>query len=239
MLNNLQRFATEVHSGEEFEKAIGTASGITGTVSKKICILFVNYNSSGYLGQPVINDCYVFASKLKTIYGYECFFICNSTKNTASRILKTIVSQQDKDVVFYYSGHGTSVHDPHGDESDGRDEAFCFRDGIMIDDEFCDIVNRYMKCQKLICITDACYSGTIYDVERIAPELKQRMICISSCSDHQTSKQLDKNGVFTMQFWQCFDVSSGAFDLYKINKRLDWFDQHIVTYPRDLKRIDF
>lgn len=228
MLNNLKRFATEIHSERDIRSN-----------SKKLCLLFVNYNSSGYLGQPVINDCQVFASKLKTIYGYDCFFICNSGKNLAARIIKTIVAFADKDIVYYYSGHGTSVADVHGDEADGRDEAFCFSDGIMLDDEFCNIVNANMQCKQLICITDACYSGTIYDVERIKDDLRKRMVCISSCSDHQTSKQLDKNGVFTMQFWQCFDATTGNFDLYKINKRLDWFDQHIVTYPKDLKRIEF
>ena len=205
----------------------------------KICILFVNYNSRGFLGKPVINDCALFAEHLKTHYGYKCWYICNAKRSVAASVMKTFMSKKDAHLVIFYAGHGASIHDSNGDEKDGRDECFCFSDGYLVDDEFCNIINNNLQAKQLICITDACHSGTIYDIERIKPELKAKMTCLSSCADSQTSKQLEKNGMFSLQFWQCFDKNSKILDFDKINKRLDWFDQKVIMYPPNNYKIDF
>ena len=205
---------------------------------KKVCILFVNYNSGGFLGQPVINDCGEFAKNLIG-FGYKCFFICNSKVSTATEILKKVLSMKDKRIVFFYSGHGTIVYDSNGDEADGRDEAFCFSDRYFVDDEFCRLINEYLKCEKFICISDACHSGTIYDIEHVDKDKQDKITCISSCADNQTSKQLEKNGIFTLNFWRCYNKSTKRLDLSKINNSLDWFNQTVIMYPKNNKFIDF
>lgn len=49
-------------------------------------------------------------------------------------------------ICFEISSHGTNVPDRDGDESDKKDEAVCFYDGIVIDDEINNIIstNKYL-----------------------------------------------------------------------------------------------
>lgn len=230
MKSNLLKFAKEIATPDDI---------VVNDNDKRICILFVNFNSGGYLGQPVINDCEEFAQNLKETFGYKCFFICNSKRANAKEIIKKLISMENKKIAFYYSGHGTRVRDTNGDERDGMDEAFCFNDGVLIDDDFCKLINEHLRCKHFICITDACHSGTIYDIDNIRTEKRGKMTCISSCSDNQTAKQLLKNGIFTLNFWKCYDKNSKRLDVKKMNKRLDWFDQMIVMYPSDNDIIDF
>lgn len=226
---------------QKYAKEINNENNITKDdikTNNKLAILFVNYNANGYLGQPVINDCADVAKHLID-FGYKCFYICNTTSTTAKNVIKRLISQSNKRIVFYYSGHGAQVRDLDGDEDDGYDEAFCFRGGYLIDDDFCNIVNENLKCDKFICISDACHSGTIYDVERVKEDLRNRMICLSACKDYQTSKQLEKNGIFTLQFWNCYDKQTKLLNVSKLNQRLDWFNQELVIYPSNTTLIDF
>lgn len=72
----------------------------------------------------------------------------------------------DSSIVFYFSGHGTSVADQDGDESDGQDEAFVTNDlQLFTDDEF----HRSFCCVlpencTLWVVSDNCRSGTICDL---------------------------------------------------------------------------
>lgn len=230
MVKELHNVAIRIESGKD---------ALFAPIDHKICLLFVNYNSHGYLGYPVINDCKLFAENIRKNYGYKCWYVCNATRRHAAKLMKEFVSRENAKVVMFYAGHGAGIRDSNGDEKDGRDECFCFSDGYLVDDEFCDIINNNMKAKQLICITDACHSGTIYDIERIKPEIKSKMTCLSSCSDSQTSKQLEKNGMFSLQFWQCFNTRTKILDFEKINKRLDWFDQKVTMYPPNNYKIDF
>ena len=146
---------------------------------------------------------------------------------------------KNKTIVFFYSGHGSTINYMDSDENDGRDESFVFKDRFFIDDEFCNLINKYLDCEKLICITDACHSGTIYDAEKVDKDKQNKITCVSSCLDFQTSKQLDKNGVFTMNFWKCFNKQTKQLDVKEINKRLDLFNQRIVMFPNNSQTIDF
>lgn len=74
-------------------------------------------------------------------------------------------------VVFYFSGHGTQVHDFNGDEEDGMDEALCpvnifdaspvQADQYITDDELGELLGEVRsKAAKLTAIIDSCHSGT-------------------------------------------------------------------------------
>ncbi|MCX7012470.1 MAG: caspase family protein [Candidatus Sumerlaeota bacterium] len=74
-------------------------------------------------------------------------------------------SKEGDTVLFYYSGHGTSVPDVNGDEEDGMDEAICPIDCIedfhkvILDDELGAIITKLDKRQ-VVFIFDSCHSGT-------------------------------------------------------------------------------
>merc|ERR1712217_467546 len=70
---------------------------------------------------------------------------------------------------FHYSGHGGSIADDDGDESDGKDECLFpvdFKEaGILRDDEVSQIlVQNVPDGVKLVAVCDCCHSGTIMDL---------------------------------------------------------------------------
>ena len=231
MKTNLLKYASEIFRASDLMNAIDD--------KKNLCVMFANYDCNGFLGQPVLNDCEEFAKRLTQLYNYKCVFICNTDRSTAKSLISQMVALKNKKVVFFYSGHGTRVKDKNEDEADGMDEAFCFRGSFLIDDDFCQLVNNYMACKHFICISDACHSGTIYDVDRLKPELRDKVTYLSSCKDHQTSKQLLKNGIFTYNFWNNFNTKTKEIDTITMNKRLNFFDQHMVIFPANRTKIDF
>ena len=231
MKTNLLKYASEIFQSSDLKNVIDP--------KKNLCVMFTNYNCRGYLGQPVLNDCEEFARNLTEHFNYKCVFICNADCKTARNLLIQMLSIPDKKVVFFYSGHGINVKDVNGDEKDGLDEAFCFRDANLVDDEFCRLVNTNLRCKHFICISDACHCGTIYDANKLRPELHDKVTYVSSCEDHQTSKQLAKNGVFTYNFWNCFDTKTKELNIKLINRRLSFFDQHMIIFPEYRKTVDF
>lgn len=73
-------------------------------------------------------------------------------------------------LVFYFSGHGLRQLDVDNDELDGFDETLCPVDfktkGLILDNDINTmIVKPLIKGVTLHAIIDACYSGTILDLE--------------------------------------------------------------------------
>jgi hypothetical protein len=71
---------------------------------------------------------------------------------------------------FSFSGHGTQVPDPTGDEADGMNEAILPCDhevaGYIIDDELnTALVNPLPPGAKLHAVLDACHAGSMLDLE--------------------------------------------------------------------------
>lgn len=92
--------------------------------------------------------------------------------------------------VFAFSGHGTWVADKNGDEADGRDEAICFDDAAVRDDELCALIRASLApgCS-LTCFFDSCHSGTVIDLSSLSESDKERMdiYCLSGCADKKYS----------------------------------------------------
>jgi hypothetical protein len=65
-------------------------------------------------------------------------------------------------VNILFSWHGTQRPDHGGDEDDGRDEGFCFYDGIMWDDEIADLLGMFARHITVMMIVDACHSGSMH-----------------------------------------------------------------------------
>jgi hypothetical protein len=72
-------------------------------------------------------------------------------------------------IAFQYSGHGTTLDDVNGDETEGgnpgQDEALCpidYPDGrFIIDDDIAQVFARIPEGMNVTCFMDCCHSGTI------------------------------------------------------------------------------
>lgn len=136
-------------------------------------------------------------------------------KPTKQHILSEFTNLLKKSVpgdslVFYYSGHGTYSADLNGDDLDGRDEFIVAIDSLSIDSCILDdelktiIYNNLKQGVKLFILMDCCFSGTICDLKYNyidkdnfdnttmnpnSSETLGQVICISGCSDNQTSSE--------------------------------------------------
>jgi hypothetical protein len=135
------------------------------------------------------------------------------------------------ELYFHYSGHGTSIKDNSGDETDGYDEALVPVDynksGLILDDDLHIIFARYNINTKIIMFMDCCHSGSILDLNYICIYTKENnndiikcnvdnkksklsnhnVIMISGCCDSQTSADFynksmkEYGGAMTTSFW--------------------------------------
>jgi hypothetical protein len=60
-----------------------------------------------------------------------------------------------------YSGHGGQVPDVSGEETDKKDETWCFYDGEFIDDELYNELGAFGPGVRVIVLSDSCHSGTV------------------------------------------------------------------------------
>ena len=112
-----------------------------------------------------INDAYAMADIAKK-QGYSNIKILLDKEatgvNVVNEIKKTALELQDGDIFFItYSGHGRSVDDVDGDESDGKDETWCLYDGMLLDDNLYKLWLEFKENVRLILLSDSCHSGTI------------------------------------------------------------------------------
>ena len=169
------------------------------------------------LGEAVVNDAKLFMTNLP---GYSCKMLINpSTKEMLSELV-SLISNPENEVIFGVFSHGQQVRDISGDEADGMDECIVMKDGLLIDDNLTDLINKYRKCKRLTLIADICHSG-IYDFKDFVNH--SNLTIVTSCADRETSKQFVKNGCFTLQFWNCF--RNGTLDVKELKRRLDLFNQ--------------
>lgn len=190
---------------------------------EKIGLLFINpyYGTSYELGKAVENDGELFENELKR-RGYKVRKYLDSSAREFIREVREESERRNGKLVIYYSGHGISIHDRDGDEEDGRDEAFVFRDGYVLDDVAEKLV-RNNKCGEVVLISDCCHSGTIWD-----EGIEGNVCSISACGDNETAKQTRftihtkksiSHGVLTYYFWKYHDRCGG--DLRKIIEKIN------------------
>ncbi|OHT08161.1 Clan CD, family C14, metacaspase-like cysteine peptidase [Tritrichomonas foetus] len=168
-----------------------------------ICVnTYTSYRLS--LGTGPMNDAVSFAKCLKSS-GYQIYFLHNPHSRNFLKYLDAFFKNTTYELVVYYVGHGTSVTDTDREESDRKDEAFVFDDGVIVDDVLIDhLIDNKNPDNKLILVTDACHSGSIWDIQGgnvHGRELPPNIMSISAANDAQTAKQTminrQEQGIFT------------------------------------------
>lgn len=125
------------------------------------------------------------------------------TRDALLRALSDLAAtarSESLDLAFFsYSGHGCSVPDRSGDESDHMDEAvYCSDKRLVLDDEITAALKMFPAHCRVRAIMDCCHSGTIFDLPYVWParvpdrsaaggEWSADVMMLSGCMDSQTS----------------------------------------------------
>jgi len=114
--------------------------------------------------QGCVNDALGWADILTNLYGFQNKLLLNqdatrfAVYNSIEQMIANSVAGDS--LVITGSSHGTSIPDSNGDEIDGKDEAVCLYDGIILDDTFSGLFLKLPDNVSLTVILDSCYSGT-------------------------------------------------------------------------------
>ncbi len=133
-------------------------------MKKAFCVGINDYPGTANDLKGCVNDATDWAALLE-YSGFEVEKITNS-QATRQKILNTLASLVTNavagdEIVFTYSGHGTSVYDIGGDEPDAYDEALYVYDGLLVDDELRSIFQKVKPGVHVVVISDSCFSGTV------------------------------------------------------------------------------
>jgi len=193
----------------------------------KALLIGINYlTSSKYRLSSPINDVNIIKDFLINYLNYneeDIIILSDSPKEKESasffnivkhlKLLATEMTSQDF-LFMYFSGHGGSVVDINGDETDRKDEMFLPQDwqvSYISDDLFKSLLLDY-KC-KLFIMFDCCNSGTICDL-KFSYNIKDNtlmnylkkvdddvpdIVCVSSSGENKNSfeKYINKNLINT------------------------------------------
>lgn len=158
-------------------------------MKKAICVGINNYPGFGNDLKGCVNDANDWANLLQ-LNGFEAKVILDgeATRSNLLTGLDHLITEAGTDdvIVFTYSGHGTNVIDTSGDEADEYDEALYVYDGIILDDELRNIIQKVATGVHLIIIADSCFSGT---VTRIASAANPRYIKTDEIPAHAKLKK--------------------------------------------------
>ena len=160
---------------------------------KKAALMSINSyrGTKNSLGNGPLNDGYHIAKTLQ-ILGYDVYALVDSDKNTFLKQLQHFMKNTTEKLVVYYIGHGLNIRDKSGDEADGYDEAMYYSDGPLVDDTLVQQLKLKQDESTLVLITDACHSGSIWDIQggnKPGRTIPPNVISISAATDAQTAKQ--------------------------------------------------
>jgi hypothetical protein len=138
--------------------------------------------------------------------------------STAHSALETL---DEVELVFYYSGHGASIPDRSGDETDRKDETICPLDGgLIVDDDLLKLLVLPLrdlalanptKTIHLFTMFDSCHSGSILDLNNVYDMASNQwksfsrkpvtpiannfhLVSLSGCQDGEYSTDLGTQG---------------------------------------------
>ena len=142
----------------------------------------------------------------------------DATRERFDSEMARIISKLSKGNLFFlsFSGHGIKVDDFNGDEPSGKDSAWCFYDGHIIDDSIYYYLSCLPKGVRCLIILDCCFSGTAIKgniknllsratLSKLAPfresthqrEIKASVKLLAASQEDQTAKGGATYGKFT------------------------------------------
>lgn len=78
-------------------------------------------------------------------------------------VFDTIMERRPEFVLVLITGHGYSIADTSGDETDSRDEAIAVSARMVTDDEIYSRIVCRLDCRAIL-LADTCHSGTMFDL---------------------------------------------------------------------------
>jgi metacaspase-1 len=148
-------------------------------MKKALCIGINNYPGTVNDLNGCVNDANDWLARLKS-FGFETKLILDAqaTRSTITSEFEALITQAQAGdvVVFTYSGHGTSVKDTSGDEPDGYDEALYVYDGVFLDDQLREILQKTKAGVHVVVIPDSCFSGTVTRVAALSVDTRIRYV---------------------------------------------------------------
>lgn len=88
-------------------------------------------------------------------------------------------------LLLTYGGHGGTVRDVSGDESDGIDETWCLYDGHLLDDELNALWGCFAAGVRILVISDSCHSGTVTRAGVGKPRAMPREVALETWKQHR------------------------------------------------------
>ena len=189
------------------------SSPSTGS-KRTVCLCIgVDYAGSQYALSGCVNDAENISQhlvKIGAVRPEDATVLREPTRAEIERALDTIAAVTYEgtgvaNVFVSFSGHGCQVADRivGGDETDGRDEAFCPYDfqtaGVVKDDQLALALSKFNEATNVAVLTDCCHSGSMLDLPYEWPSFGERRFAsykrpahpnvrmISGCMDAQTS----------------------------------------------------
>lgn len=108
-------------------------------------------------------------------------------RNYQSNFEKFVNNVKEGDnVLIFISGHGYQKYSK--EEKDSMDEYISFGTSIITDNILYSLLVEKLKdkCKRVVCLTDTCHSGTMFDIDNINKQVyKRNVISLSACLDNQ------------------------------------------------------
>ena len=216
-------------------------SSLPTNLTRAVFICCNTYTRPDYsLGVGPMNDAITVATYMKEI-GFAIYFAHNPRSAEFLKFFKHFLGNTTEYLVVYYTGHGASVDDTNGDESDGKDEALVFDDNFLVDDKLAEAIANSGKpsSSKVCLLSDCCHSGSIYDLQSKVYQgrIPGNIMSLSAARDdetaQQTSVEVNDQGIFTFYFYKLLSQDS-TMNVRKMNSQigqyLKKFQQNFVAY---------
>jgi hypothetical protein len=161
----------------------------------KVAFLCINTYKSYRLnlGTGPINDAVSLAKCVKR-FEFEIYFMHNPHARNFLKYLDVFFKATTGQLVVYYVGHGTSL----SESGNQAEEAFLFDDGRIPEDELIKhlLSNKNESCS-ITFITDACHTGTIWNIQDGSVRgqtLPPNILSLSAYNDSTLSKTASEDG---------------------------------------------
>jgi metacaspase-1 len=133
---------------------------------RAICIGINDY--PGYINdlKGCVADAKAWGALLVDRYEFEPPIMILDSMATIERVTNEVnnlikKSEPGDVLVWTYSGHGTSVPGVRPDKPNGRSEAICLYNGLLLDTQIKNILSNLKNDIHMTVVSDSCFSGTL------------------------------------------------------------------------------